>query len=188
MEYYNPKCADLFGSKNYIFIAFDLYNVAEKKYLKYSNAIALFEKFGLPFLPILKINYKTINYLYNIVETYPSAFSKKFVEGFVIKKNDHEICYTRNIFKIVRKEFCTSNDNLLNKEKIKSYINFNRFISAYSKIGDNLKEIKEEMIRDILQDMMRVINDEVKENVEENITKFQAKFEKYQERMEKQRI
>lgn len=182
MEYYDPTSAAVLGSENYFFRAFDLYNVDEKKYLKYSDAIALFEKVGLPYLPILNINYQTINDLYTIVEKYQSAFSEKFVEGFVLKKNEQELSCSRNIFKIVRKEFSANNSKLSIRNIIKSYVNYNRFISAYSKIGEDLEKIKEEMIQDTLQDMMKIINDEVKEEVEENYQRFQKKFLKCQER------
>lgn len=185
MNYYDSTCKAVFGSEKVFFRAFDLYNVDEKIYLKYSDAIALFEKVGLPYLPILTINDKTIGDLYAIVEKYQSAFSKKFVEGFVLKKNKNELSHTRNIFKIVRKEFKASNVQLLNKNKIKSYVNYKRFASAYSKIGDDLEEIKEEMIRDTLQDMMELINDEVREEVEEHYKEFQKKFEKEKEKFEK---
>lgn len=182
MGYYDPISVDVFGSKEVFFRAFDLYIVDEKTYLKYSDAIELFKKIELPYIPILNINYKTIRDLSVIVEKYQSAFSQKCVEGFVLKKDENELSRSRNIFKIVRKEFSGSNIPLLNKNKIKSYVNYNRFISAYSKIGDDKDKIKEEMIRDSLEDMMTVISDEVKVEVEENYEKFQEKFRKYQEK------
>lgn len=176
MNYYDPTSATVLGSEKYFFRAFDLYNVDEKKYLKYSDAIALFEKVGLPYLPILNINYQTISDLYAIVEKHQSAFSKKFVEGFVLKKNEQELACSRNIFKIVRKEFNANNGKPLIKNILKSYVNYNRFISAYSKIGEDEEKIKEEMIRDTLQDMMNIIKDEIEEEVEENYQKFHKKF------------
>lgn len=182
MNYYDHVSADLFGSKAVFFRAFDLYNVDENTFIKYSDAIELFVKVGLPYVPILNINYRTTGDLRLIVEKYESAFSKKYVEGFVLKKDENELSCSRNIFKLKRKEFCGNNVQLLNKHSIKSYVNYNRFISAYSKIGDDLEKIKEEMIRDSLKDMMTVISDEVKKEVEENCEKFQNKFKKYQEK------
>lgn len=182
MEYYDPLSVDVFGSKEVFFRAFDLYNADEHTYLKYSDAIALFVTVGLPYLPILNLNYNSIDDLYVTVEKYQSAFSKKFVEGFVLKKDENELSGSRHIFKLVRKEFRGSKVQLLNKNKIKSYVNYNRFISAYSKIGDDPEKIKEEMIRDILEDMMSAISGEVKEEVEENYPRFQKKLQKYQER------
>lgn len=178
MKYYDPTSAAVLGSDHCFFRAFDLYNADEKKYLKYSDAITLFEKVGLPFVPILNINYKSISELYDLVEKYPSAFCKKFVEGFVLKKNQDEQSRTRNIFKIVRKDFRADSVRLLNLNTIKYYVNYNRFISAYSKIGENWGKIKEEMIRDTLQDVSKIIKDEITEEIEENYEKFQKKFEK----------
>lgn len=57
-------------------------------------------------------------------------------------------------------------------------MNYNRFISAYSKIDYNSEKIKEEMIRHSLKDMMIAISDEVKEEVEENYLRFQKKISK----------
>lgn len=187
MNYSDPTSVAVFGSKEYFFRAFDLYNVDKKMYLKYSDAIALFESVGLPYVPILNINYKTISDLYDIVEKYPSAFTEKFVEGFVLKKNENELISSRNIFKIVRKEFRLKHAKLLNRN-IQSYVNYQRFISAYSKIGEDSEKIKEEMIRDTLQDMMIVINDEVREYVEENYQRFEKKFQKNQNRKMKKNI
>lgn len=108
-------------------------------------------------------------------------FSEQFVEGFVLKKNANELSASRNIFKIVRKQFGGCKGPLLNKKIIKSYINYNRYISAYSKIGDDSEKNKE-MIRDSLKDMMLVISDEVKEEIEGNYQRFHKKIQKYQEK------
>lgn len=120
--------------------------------------------------------------MFIIVEKYRSDFSAKFVEGFVLKKDENELSHSRNIFKIVRKDFRGSEVQMLNKKKIKLYVDYNRFVSAYSKIGDHPEEIKEEMIRDSLGDMMTVISDEVKAEVEKNYLGFQKEFQKDQER------
>lgn len=182
MKYHDPTSATVFGSENFFFRAFDLYNVDEKKFWKYSDAVALFEQVGLPFIPILDINEKSISGLYDLVEKYPSAFSKKFVEGFVVKKNQDELSSMRNIFKIVRKDFRVDNVRLLNKNTIKCYANYNRFNSAYSKIGEDWEKVKEEMIRDTLQDVTKVIKDEVIDEIEENFVKFVKKFQKLLEK------
>lgn len=182
IKYYDPVSATVFGSKEVFFRAFDLYNADQKMFLKYSDAIVLFEQIGLPCLPILTINDKSIDNLKVIVEKYKSAFSEQFVEGFVLKKDENEISVSRNIFKIKRKEFGECKGPLLNKKIIKSYINYNRYISAYSKIGDDLEKIKEEMIRDSLKDIMLTIRDEIKEEIEGNYPRFHKKFQKYQEK------
>lgn len=179
MNYFDPVSKSVFGSTGVFFRAFDLYNADANMYIKYSDAIDIFQRVGLPYLPILNINYKTIDDLYVIVENYQSAFSKKCVEGFVLKKDENESNDSRNIFKVVRKEFrIDSKVQLLNKNRMKSYVNYNRFISAYSKIGDDSEQIKEEMIRDSLEDMLTVIRDEIKKEVEENYFKFEKKFQK----------
>lgn len=182
LNYYDSTSATVFGSEHYFFRAFDLYNVNEKKYIKYSDAVTLFEKVGLPHLPILNIKVKNVKDLYKIVENYPSAFSKKCVEGFVVKKNEDEAKLGRNIFKIKRKEFRADNVKLLNKHSIKSYVNYDRFLSALSKNGENLKKIKYEMILDASQAMCDTILDEVTKEVEENYQRFVKKYKKQQER------
>lgn len=177
MEYYDLESVNVFGSKEVFFRAFDLYNVDEHTYLKYSDAVALFLKVGLPHLPILNINYQTINDLYVIVDKYQSAFSIKCVEGFVLKKDETEFRDSRTIFKVKNKEFREKNTQFLNKNSIKVYINYNRFESAYSKIGDDSEKIKEEMIRDSIEDMMKVIRNEVKGVVEEIYPRFKKKYD-----------
>lgn len=182
MNYYDSNSATVLGSEHYFFRAFDLYNVDEQKYLKYSDAITLFEKVGLPHLPILNIHVETVKDLYEIVENYPSAFSKKCVEGFVVKKNEDESKIMRHIFKIKRKEFRADNVKLLNKNSIKSYVNYNRFLSAHSKYLGDLEKIKSEMIVDATQDMFDKIIDEVTKEVEQNYERFVKKYQKEQER------
>lgn len=178
MNYYDSESVAVFGSKEVFFRAFDLYNVDKNTYVKYSDAIQIFKKVELPCVPILNINYKTIDDLYIIVEKHQSQFSEKFVEGFVLKKDENQLSKSRDIFKLVREEFRVKKVPLLNKNKIKSYINYNRFFSAYSKFGDYPEEIKKEMIRDSLKDMTSVICDEVKKEVEENFLGFQKKLTK----------
>lgn len=185
LKYYDPVCVDVFGSKKVFFRAFDLFNVDENKYLKYSDAIPLFIEVGLPYLPILNIKYKTNDDLLVIVEKYQSAFSQKFAEGFVLKKDENELASSRNIFKVKRKEFRAGDVQLLNKKRIKSFVNYNRFMSAYSKIGDDSEKIKEEMIRDSLEDIMVVIREEVKEEVQQNYIRFWKKLQNHQKRMVK---
>lgn len=182
IKYYDPESVDVFGSKEVFFRAFDLYNVDENTFLKYSDAIELFVKVGLPHVPILNINYTTIDDLHVEVEKHKSAFSDECVEGFVLKKNESEIKSSRNIFKVVRKEFCVSKGQLLNKNRLKSYVNYNGFCSAYSKIGDYPEEIKKEMIRDVVQAMIKGINDEVKKEVEELYQRFDKRHKKKQEK------
>lgn len=87
MAYYDPVSANVFESKEVFFRAFDLYNADENTYFKNSDAIRLFLTVGLPYLPILNINYKTIDDLYVLVEKYQSGFHENFVEGFVLKKD-----------------------------------------------------------------------------------------------------
>lgn len=177
MNYYDSRSVKAFGSKNVFFRAFDLYNADENTYLKYSDAIALFIKVGLPYLPILNINYENTDYLYIIVEKYQSTFSDEIVEGFVLKKDENELSGSRNIFKVVRKKFRGSEVPLINKNKIKSYVNYNRFISAYSKIGNDSEKIKQEMLRDSLEDMMFVIRNEIENEIKENYLRFHKKLQ-----------
>lgn len=175
LKYYDVESVSVFGSEKVFFRAFDLYNVDENTYMKYTDAIVLFEKIGLPYLPILDINYKTVSDLYVTVENYQSAFSEKCVEGFVVKKNENESSRSRNIFKVVRKEFIAKKVELLKKSKL--YVTYNRFVSAYSKIGNHPEEIKEEIIRDILKEIITDVGEQVKKEVERLFAKFQEKIQ-----------
>lgn len=177
LKYYDDESVSVFGSEKVFFRAFDLYDVDENTYVKYTDAVVLFERIGLPYLPILDIDYKTVDDLYVTVEKYQSAFSEKCVEGFVVKKNENESARSRNIFKVVRKEFREKKVEPLKKSKMKSYVTYNGFVSAYSKIGNHPEEVKEEIIRDALKKIMAAVRGQVKEEVEKQFPKFQEKFQ-----------
>ena len=160
MEYYDPESP--FSNKSVFFRGFELYKREEDAYLKYSDAIEIFKQVGLPYLPKLCIKFESVKELYMKTETTKSAFSEKPVEGFVLKKDEEEYRVTKTIFKVKRKIF---NEKHGFDIKTKKYINANRLMSAYTKCGDNLKEIEKEMIQDILKDAMKNVIHHVSEEV-----------------------
>lgn len=163
-----------FNSETVFFRAFDIYDIEKKTYWKYSDAIDIFEQVGLPYIPILEdVHYENIGDLYALVEKHKSAYSALPVEGFVLKKDEAELSCQRTIFKVKREAF---DEKALNKFKVKNYVTENRFLSAYSKIGNDSDKIKEEMIEDCLRDIISIFRFDVKKEVENYMDKNYKNF------------
>lgn len=155
------------------FRAFDILKLEKKLFLKYTDAIEIFDKVKLPYVPILDVKYKDQEELRIIVQTFQSAYSQEPVEGFILKENKEE-SYPRTMTKLKRENFeeiARKKKRELKKFEPKTYVNTNRFISAYTKIGNNPEEIKEEMIKDTLKDIMLLFKSDVKNAVEAYMNK-----------------
>ena len=175
IKYYDSESEKIFKSNVVFFRAFDLFNVDRRVFLKYTDAIKIFEETKLPYVPILEINYKSVDDLYNKVEIEKSAYSDDILEGFVLKADEeNKPNISRKIFKVKREKFDCK--QLPSKLKIDNYITDQRFYSAFSKIGKDKEKIKKEIIKDILKDIMthftKNISEKVETFVEKNYTKF----------------
>ena len=175
IHYFDSESENIFKSNNVFFRAFDLFNVDKRVFLKYTDAIKIFEETGLPYVPILKIDYNGIGDLYNKVEIVKSAYSDDILEGFVLKADEEsKPDFSRKIFKVKREKFDCK--QLPSKFKINNYITDQRFYSAYSKTGNDKEKIKEEMIKDIIKDVMTHFTNSVSEKVETFVEKNYVKF------------
>lgn len=178
IPYEDEESVLVFGTDKVFFRAFDLFLVGEEGknsgvFLKYDDAADIFETVNLPYTPKLTKEdfkdhgeYNDYAHLCRIVESKKGLFSD-IVEGFIVRKNEEESIFKRNIYKVKANAF---NDvrkgQPFNKYKIKNYLTRSRIFSKAKEVGWDMDKLKGAVMQDVYEKMARVIEEETKGKLE----------------------